>query len=125
MSKKKLEILKLLREINELEKANSLLSITELYNKTNNDIIKKNNLLILEKKELLEELNKKEQIKVEIQIEPDNEKDILPDTEFIVKKEEDSKNKVSLQELNIMNKKELLKAKEEKRLAKELLLSRH
>jgi hypothetical protein len=125
MSKKKLEILKLLREINELEKANSFLSITELYNKNNNDIIKKNNLLILEKKELLEELNKKEQIKVEIQIEPDNKIDILPDKEIIIKKEEDSKNKVSLQELNIMNKKELLKAKEEKRLAKELLLSRH
>ena len=34
MSKNKLEILKLLREINDLDKANSLLSVSRLYNKT-------------------------------------------------------------------------------------------
>lgn len=135
MSKNKLELLKILREINELEKINSRLSISSLYNKNNIDIINSNNLLILEKKDLLETIknkdldnkknnhlniithNIKENNKNKINM---NDDDPRNDTN----EEKEIESKPSLQDLNMIKKKELLKNKEEKRLVKELLYSR-
>jgi hypothetical protein len=129
MSKHTLEILKLLREINDLEKTNSLLLISSMYNKNDNDIIHKNNLIILEKKALLEvinnnlkdkEKNKNNNTNLEKkqEIEINNE---YPRND--INEEKETENKPSLQELNMISKKELLRMKEEKRKAKELLYS--
>ncbi len=129
MSKHTLEILKLLREINDLEKTNSLLLISSMYNKNDNDRIHKNNLIILEKKALLEvinnnlkdkEKNKNNNTNLEKkqEIEINNE---YPRND--INEEKETENKPSLQELNMISKKELLRMKEEKRKAKELLYS--
>ncbi len=141
MSKQKLEILKLLREINDLEKHNSLLLISSMYNKNDNDIINKNNLIILEKKALLEVINNnlnnnlkdKEKNNLETNKETNQEtnketnQEIKINDEYPrndINQEKYIKNKMSLQELNMISKKELLRMKEEKRKAKELLYSK-
>jgi hypothetical protein len=131
MSKQKLEILKLLREINDLEKSNSLLLISSMYNKNSNDIINKNNLIISEKKSLLELLNndlKDKEKNKNNNTNPEKKEEIVFNVEYPrndINEEKDIENKMSLQELNMIGKKELLRMKEEKRKAKELLLSKH
>lgn len=129
MSKHTLEILKLLREINDLEKANSLLLISAMYNKNDNDIIHKNNLIISEKKALLELINNNLKDKEKNKNNNNNQEknqEIINKDEYPrndINEEKETKNKMSLQELNMMGKKELLRMKEEKRKAKELLYS--
>jgi hypothetical protein len=135
MSKHKLEILKLLREINDLEKTNSLLLISSLYNTNDNNIINKNNLIISEKKKLLESINNNLKDKEKNKNNNNNNNnnntnsekkeneinDTYPRND--INQEKEIENKISLQELNMINKKELLKIKEDKRKAKELLYS--
>ncbi len=133
MSKQKLEILKLLREINDLEKHNSLLLISSMYNKNDNDIINKNNLIILEKKALLEVINNnlnnnlKDKETNNLETKQETNQEIKINDEYPrndINQEKYIKNKMSLQELNMISKKELLRMKEEKRKAKELLYSK-
>ncbi len=129
MSKHTLEILKLLREINDLEKANSLLLISSMYNKSDNDTINKNNLIILEKKALLESIHKNDNDRNKYQnkvINQEKNQEIETNDEYPrndINEEKETENKISLQELNMIGKKELLRMKEEKRKAKELLYS--
>lgn len=131
MSKHKLEILKLLREINDLEKTNSLLLISALYNTNDNDIIHKNNLIISEKKSLLESItnnlkDKEKNKNNNNNTNPEKKEEIVFNDEYPrndINQEKEIENKMSLQELNMINKKELLKMKEDKRKAKELLYS--
>jgi hypothetical protein len=130
MIKIKLEILKLLKDINNIEKNILILLIDEI---NNEEYIKENKLILLEKTEKLKELEQKEKEfllrninnKKDINInhcQKENNKDIEEnnnkDKEENNNKEE-SKNQYSiLQQMNSNKKKAELEMKEEKRRLK-------
>jgi hypothetical protein len=126
MIKIKLDILKLLKEINQLERANLVTMILD----SENESIKRNELSIIQKKELIEELSQKmKNIKIEKKnlenqedkIEIENEIKIKSQLNLIFNELENNSLNVenSLKLVNSNKKKEELKLKEEKRRIKE------